>query len=53
MTDTAKFWPGGIPAYIRCHNEPIKEGLDEEIKGWQLYIDVCNSEVGVVFKSFG
>lgn len=36
----AAYWPGGIPAYIRCHPEPIEDGMMEEVKGWQLFIEV-------------
>ncbi|ETS79023.1 hypothetical protein PFICI_08876 [Pestalotiopsis fici W106-1] len=39
MADPAKYWPGGIPAHIRCHGEPITERLDEECKGWQLFLE--------------
>ncbi|KAH8647374.1 hypothetical protein BX600DRAFT_555578 [Xylariales sp. PMI_506] len=39
MTDPAKYWPGGIPAHILCHDEPIVEGLAEECKGWQLLLE--------------
>ncbi|KAF7533982.1 hypothetical protein G7054_g6620 [Neopestalotiopsis clavispora] len=39
MTDPAKYWPGGIPAHVLCHDEPIEEGLDEECKGWQLFLE--------------
>ncbi|KAK6070441.1 hypothetical protein SCUP234_09807 [Seiridium cupressi] len=39
MADPAKYWPGGIPVHVRCHDEPIEEGLDEECKGWQLFLE--------------
>lgn len=35
------YWPGGIPAHIRCHEHPIPwQQFDDEIQGWLLYLDV-------------
>lgn len=34
------YWPGGIPAHIRCHPQPIpRQQLDDEIQGWLLFLD--------------
>ncbi|KUI70498.1 hypothetical protein VM1G_06397 [Cytospora mali] len=34
----AKYWPGGIPTHIRCHPEPLKMNVKEELKSWFLFI---------------
>lgn len=47
MSDPAKYWPGGIPRHIRCHESPIDEpdAVKEEAKGWLLFIKVRSAVV--------
>ena len=50
---TTKYWPGGIPAHIQTHPEPIDLSVvEEEVRGWQLFVEViCHSFNNVVRSS--
>ncbi|KAF7533587.1 hypothetical protein G7054_g6941 [Neopestalotiopsis clavispora] len=39
MENTHKYWPGGIPAHVRFHEEPIYDSLKEHTKAWQLFLE--------------
>ncbi|OBT62700.1 hypothetical protein VE03_07108 [Pseudogymnoascus sp. 23342-1-I1] len=39
MADPEKYWPGGIPSHVRCHDNPIEDNFKEEVKGWQLFLE--------------
>ncbi|KFY64244.1 hypothetical protein V496_03390 [Pseudogymnoascus sp. VKM F-4515 (FW-2607)] len=41
MADPERYWPGGIPSHVRCHDNPIDDfdTFKEEVKGWQLYLE--------------
>ncbi|KAI1344210.1 hypothetical protein F5Y15DRAFT_365855 [Xylariaceae sp. FL0016] len=38
MTDPARYWPGGIPACIQFHPEPILSAYENHAKAWQLFL---------------
>lgn len=41
VRENPPYWPGGIPAHVRCHAQPIPwQQLDNEIQGWLLFLDV-------------
>ena len=49
MADPEKYWPGGIPSHVRCHDHPVPDpdasdeevtDFEEEVKGWQLFLEV-------------
>jgi len=42
MADPAKYWPGGFPSHVQCHDERIANlaAFKEEVKGWQLFLEV-------------
>lgn len=43
-------WPGGIPAHVKFHPEPIdSDDVKEEIKGWQLFVKVITSRALVIY----
>ncbi|KFZ00825.1 hypothetical protein V500_00944 [Pseudogymnoascus sp. VKM F-4518 (FW-2643)] len=41
MADPEKYWPGGIPPHVRCHDNPVLgiTAFKEEVKGWQLFLE--------------
>jgi hypothetical protein len=50
MAEPARYWPGGIPENVRFHPEPIIGPLKEEIKGWQLFLEVIGTSHFLPFK---
>lgn len=41
QSENPPYWSGGIPAHIRCHDQPIPwEQLDDQVQGWLVYLDV-------------
>ncbi|KAL5344414.1 hypothetical protein ACLOAV_010674 [Pseudogymnoascus australis] len=39
MADIEKYWPGGIPSTVRCHDNPFDDFDLEDLKGWQLFLE--------------
>jgi len=52
MNMATKYWPGGIPAHIRAHPEPVDFSIvEEEVRGWQLFVEVIFDSLYNVVRS--
>lgn len=40
MANSLMYWPGGVPENVRFHPQPILTSLRDEVKGWQLFLEV-------------